>query len=357
MSLPCAQLSSEGALPTSPAWLPPRIVGRSSFRYRWVSYRWKCLDQSNEWHCPEDDRPLSSPAAERLPTALITMLHVVSVWYSPCWLSLCAAWSQYAREMNVRLMLVCQTRNTNGHAAYPVCVGLRFVRTAVRQNQLISLWTIDASCDLLCAHLHLHVRCLLQPFPPHIIPLLYFLHLGGKINLSIDLLANHWCVLRFVMHSLSLTCKMPFAAFPSPHHPTTLFFAPWRKNKFGTKIEFLASTTLTYSPCSSDKSIVASSPHSTFVFVTKNKFPLLLSRTFTTCSCACLRHESIYFTESDLCWLLLHTYHLYLQPALVSTLLPPQNFMCCHGAWLSFQSTNQLSAAFQICIADSYPMF
>jgi len=105
--------------------------------------------------------------------------------------------------------------------------------------------------------------------------------------------------------------KMPFAAFPSPHHPITLFFAPWRKNKFGTKIEILASTTLTYSPCSSDKSIVASSPHSTFVFVTKNKFPLLLSRTFTTCSCACLRHESISFTESDLCWLLLRTYHLY----------------------------------------------
>ena len=47
-----------------------------------------------------------------------------------------------------------------------------------------------------------------------------------------DLLVNHWCILRFVMRSPWLTCKMPFAAFPSPHHHISLIFAPWRKNKF-----------------------------------------------------------------------------------------------------------------------------
>ena len=113
------------------------------------------------------------------------MLYGFSVWYSPCWLSLCATCSQYAREMNVRLMRVCQTRNTNEHAAYPFVSACVLFRLSV-----ISLWTIDASCDLLCAHLHLPVRCLLLPFPPHIIPLL-------------------------------------------------LIFAPWRKKKFGT-IHFIS---------------------------------------------------------------------------------------------------------------------
>jgi hypothetical protein len=47
-------------------------------------------------------------------------------------------------------------------------------------KSLISLRTIDASCDLLCAHFHLPERCLLQPFPPHIIPLNNFLTLEEK---------------------------------------------------------------------------------------------------------------------------------------------------------------------------------
>ena len=132
--------------------------------------------------------PTLLPCCRAPSPALITMLYVFSVWYSPCWLSLCATCSQYAREMNVRLMRVCQTRNTNGHAAYP------FVSACV------------------------------------------LFRLSDKI---LDLLANHWCVLRFVMRSLSLTWKMPFAAFPSPHHPITLIFAPWRKKKFGT-IHFIS---------------------------------------------------------------------------------------------------------------------
>jgi len=173
--------------------------------------------------------PTLLPCCRAPSPALITMLYGFSVWYSPCWLSLCATCSQYAREMNARLMSVCQTRNTNGHAAYPFVSACVLFRLSV-----ISLWTIDASCDLLCAHLHLPVRCLLLPFPPHIIPLL-------------------------------------------------LIFAPWRKKK--------------------------------------------------------VRYENKYN---------LHSCRLYCHRKF---------FMCCHSAWLSLQSTNQLSAAFQICIADSYPMF
>ena len=179
--------------------------------------------------------PTLLPCCRAPSPALITMLYGFSVWYSPCWLSLCATCSQYTREMNARLMSVCQTRNTNGHAAYPFVSACVLFRLSV-----ISLWTIDASCDLLCAHLHLPVRCLLLPFPPHIIPLL-------------------------------------------------LIFAPWREKK--------------------------------------------------------VRYENK------------------IQPALRVDFIATANSSCvvtvrdsrCN--WLSLQSTNQLSAAFQICIADSYPMF
>ena len=113
--------------------------------------------------------PTLLPCCRAPSPALITMLYVFSVWYSPCWLSLCATCSQYAREMNVRLMRVSNQKYKRT-CGLPFCVRLRFVPTVS------------------------------------------------------DLLVNHWCILRFVMRSPSLTCKMPFAAFPSPHHPITFNF-------------------------------------------------------------------------------------------------------------------------------------
>jgi hypothetical protein len=79
----------------------------------------------------------------------------------------------------------------------PFCVRLRFVPTV--SDLLVNL---DASCDLLCAHLHLPVRCLLLPFPPHIIPLLLIFAPWRKKKVRYENKYN--------LHSCRLYCHRKF---------------------------------------------------------------------------------------------------------------------------------------------------